>query len=653
MLSKLQTDLFSMQIKIKVILISVHLLFISNAAHSEIIKIPEVNLRYEDIKSRQVYETAQTSTINRTTIKNSPVLDLTQLLKQEQSIIRLANNSGDYSQVAFSIQGFGDNAVANSLILVDGFPLVNPSLLAPNFNSIALSDIERMDITQGSEGVLWGDQAVGGVVNIITRHPEKKIFDANVGFGSFNKQYYNIFAGNRFSNGVFIKAFGYTNKTNNYRDHNAQTDENLAVQAGKDYSSGMFSVNAQGYEDTIQFPGGLTKEQYDQNPRQATNFKNYIHFRTPLFQFLNKQSLNDNWLLETRLERHETIGNGFMFTNFDRNDVLTSYRFRFLGNINQSKVAAGYEGQHTAYHFLSTRVEEQAKTQQNNLFAKVTVPLIKHVEMIAGTRAAWQKNHDEPAKDQLFYSLNKTMVSEIGVAVSYDQWKYFLRRAGSFRFPKANEETWVPAGVDVLKLQTGISYEMGGERKTEKQRSQINIYQLELLNEIAFNPTQTPTEPFGSYNNFPKTLRRGVTLTEYYRLTEKIGIDGQFNVVDARFTEGIFSGNQIPAVPWVNANMGLSYDFIPDWRIKYIALYNGSAYASKNDENKGSKIPGYWINTLSLQYIKKSYNINFEVINVFNQKYSVYTLYDPENQTNTYYPGAGRSYLITCKIDLA
>lgn len=653
MLSKLQTDHFSMKIKSKVILIAAHLLVISNASQAAVIKIPEVNLRYEDIKNRKVYETAQTSTINRATIKNNPVLDLTQLLKQEQSIVRLTNNSGDYFQVAFSIRGFGDNAVANSLILIDGFPLINPSLLAPNFNSIALSDIERIDITQGSEGVLWGDQAVGGVVNITTRHPDKKLFDVNAGFGSFNKQYYNIFVGNKFSNGFFIKAFGYTNKTNNYRDHNDQTDENLAVQAGMDYSSGMFSLNVQGYEDTMQFPGGLTQQQYDQNPRQATNFKNYIHFRTPLFQFLNKQSLNDNWLLETRLERHETIGNGFMFTNFDRNDVLTSYRFRFLGNIKQYKVVTGYEGQHTAYHFLSTRVEEQAKTQQNNLFAKVTFPVVQYVEMIAGTRAAWQKNHDKPTTDQLFYSLNKTLVSEFGMAISYDKWKSFLRRAGSFRFPKANEETWVPVGVETLKLQKGVSYEMGGERATENQKSQINIYQLELLNEIAFNPTQTPTEPFGSYNNFPKTLRRGVTLTEYYKLTEKIGLNGQFNFVKAKFAAGNFSGNLIPAVPEINANVGLSYDFMPSWKVKYIALYNGSAYASKNDENKGSKIPGYWINTLSLQYIKKSYNINFEVINVFNQKYSIYTLYDPENQTNTYYPGAGRSYLITCKIDLS
>lgn len=147
------------------VLYFVYLLIISGNVYSAI-KIPEVNLLYNPFKRQQIYEEAQLSAINRSVIKISPVVDLTQLLKQEQSIVRLINNSGDYSQVAFSIRGFGDNAVANSLILVDGFPLTNPSLLVPNFNSISLVDIERMEITQGSEGVLWGDQAVGGVMNI-------------------------------------------------------------------------------------------------------------------------------------------------------------------------------------------------------------------------------------------------------------------------------------------------------------------------------------------------------------------------------------------------------------------------------------------------------------------------------------------------------
>ena len=88
----------------------------------------------------------------------------------------------DSSQTALSIRGFGDNAAANSLILVDGFPLANVSLLTPNFNSIALSDIERIDIIQGSQGSLWGNQAVGGVLNIVTRHPEKWLANAQIEF---------------------------------------------------------------------------------------------------------------------------------------------------------------------------------------------------------------------------------------------------------------------------------------------------------------------------------------------------------------------------------------------------------------------------------------------------------------------------------------
>lgn len=625
-------------------------LFLINPVYGVTIQIPDATL-IEDNKFTQKFEPVQTTYFNRKNIKISPVIDVTQLFKQEQSIVRLTHNSGNNSQVAFSIRGFGDNAVANSLIVVDGFPLLNPSLLAPNFNSIALSDIENIEIIQGSEGVLWGDQAVGGVVNITTRHPEKKLFDINLGLGSFNKQYYNLFAADKFAHNIFLKAFGYTNKTNNDRQHNDQTDESLAMQVGIDYSSGTISFKAQVYEDTIQLPGGLSQQQYDENPRQAINFENDIHFRTPLYQFISKQTLINDWLLETRFERQATFGDGFRIASFERQDVENMLRIRLKGNIKKTKITLGYEGSTSDYLFESSKIQESAKALQNNLFVRTAWSAAKNIELITGARAVSQNN--DIKSDNAFSSLDKTMVSEVGLAFYQgNEWKYFVRRSGNFRFPKANEETWSSQDVESLKLQTGISYELGGERKTARQKSQINIYQLALTDEIAFNPAQTETEPFGSYRNFPKTLRRGVTLTEQYYLTKKIMLNAQFNAVDARFIAGEFSGNQIPAIPSINGNMGASYDFIENWRIKYNGLYTGSTYASENDANEGNKIPAYWIHTLALQFIKKSYNVNVEVINLLNQTYSVYTRYDADLQSNTYYPGAGRNFLLTFKMDL-
>lgn len=625
---------------------------LATAAVAEPIIIPEVNLNPKRLKPRATDEKPETTRIDREKIANSPTVDLSELLKQEQSVARITNNSGNYSQMAVSIRGFGDNAVANSLIMVDGFPLTNPSLLAPNFNSIILPDIERIDITQGSDGVLWGDQSVGGTVNIVTRYPKKLTLNANLGLGSFNNQIYSIFAADQFNNGVFLKAFGYTNKTNNYREHNYQTNENLSTMLGYHYATGSLFLNLQKYENSIQFPGGLSKEQYEEDPRLATNFKNNIHFKTPLVQIFNKQIINDKWTLETRLAHQKTLGDGYMYSAFNREDSMNTYGTRLTGLLGKMNLLAGYEGQTSFYDFSNLKVEENSKANQNDLFARAKIP-IKQWEMIFGARAAMQKNHFSPAQNIQFQSLNKTLVTEEGITFNpSEDWQFLLRRSGNFRFPKANEETWLPQGVDSLELQTGISYEFSAQRKTKSQKSQINIYQLELNNEIAFNPTQTPTEPFGSYSNFPKTLRRGITFSEDYIVNPKLMLNSQINYVHAYFAQGEFSGKSIPAVPKWNGNIGLGYELIPHWKIKYSALYTGQTYASQDDNNSGEKVASYWLNTIAFQYLKKSVNMSLDAVNIFNQKYSVYTLYDPESQTNTYYPGSGRSILFTIKVDV-
>src|SRR5258708_7771591 len=106
-------------------------------ASDDAIVVPEVTLKpHKNYIAASVHHT-QVSGFTRKQIAISPDEALSGLLHQ-QSIVRVANNSADSNQLVLSIRGFGDNAGANSLILVDGFPLTNPTLLAPNFNALSL-----------------------------------------------------------------------------------------------------------------------------------------------------------------------------------------------------------------------------------------------------------------------------------------------------------------------------------------------------------------------------------------------------------------------------------------------------------------------------------------------------------------------------------
>ena len=68
-----------------------------------------------------------------------------------------------------SMRGFGENSHGRVLVLVDGNKINDPDLKGANWNAIPLSCIERIEILDGSASVLYGNYAVGGVINIITK----------------------------------------------------------------------------------------------------------------------------------------------------------------------------------------------------------------------------------------------------------------------------------------------------------------------------------------------------------------------------------------------------------------------------------------------------------------------------------------------------
>src|SRR5262249_41421768 len=74
------------------------------------------------------------------------------------------------AQTSVDVRGFGATGTSNTLVLVNGRRLNDIDLAGVDFSSIPLNSIERIELTRGNSGaVLYGDGAVGGVINIITK----------------------------------------------------------------------------------------------------------------------------------------------------------------------------------------------------------------------------------------------------------------------------------------------------------------------------------------------------------------------------------------------------------------------------------------------------------------------------------------------------
>lgn len=81
-------------------------------------------------------------------------------------------------------------SAGNTLILIDGFPANDASSIAGNYdlNAFPIDQIDHIEILKGSGSTLYGSDAVAGVINIFTKHPQQQGLKASAQFagGSYN-----------------------------------------------------------------------------------------------------------------------------------------------------------------------------------------------------------------------------------------------------------------------------------------------------------------------------------------------------------------------------------------------------------------------------------------------------------------------------------
>jgi outer membrane receptor protein involved in Fe transport len=91
-----------------------------------------------------------------------------------------------------SMRGLGG---IRALVLLDGVPLNDPFFGYVQWNRIPLESVDRVEIVRGGGATLWGNYAMGGVINILTRSPDHDQFIVQGGGGSYGTYRADAYAG--------------------------------------------------------------------------------------------------------------------------------------------------------------------------------------------------------------------------------------------------------------------------------------------------------------------------------------------------------------------------------------------------------------------------------------------------------------------------
>ena len=155
------------------------------------------------------------------------------LFVTERGITGFGVSDGGTGQI--TMRGIGGDPTTGVLVLIDGHPQYMGIFGHPLSDAYIASDVEKVEVIRGPASILYGSNAMGGVINIITKKQNQENFhgDARIMYGSYNTQKYLASGGykkDKFS--VFV-SYNH-DQTDGHRPHSDFKIDNGYIKLGYD-----------------------------------------------------------------------------------------------------------------------------------------------------------------------------------------------------------------------------------------------------------------------------------------------------------------------------------------------------------------------------------------------------------------------------------
>ncbi len=423
---------------------------------------------------------ARISIIEPAILEQSPIAELPHLLMSDASIDMM--QYGGYGQAA-SIFTRGTNST-HTLVLRDGVRLNTGSAGSASLSFIDTTDIKQIEVLKGPASVLYGTDAIGGVVQLVSKIPEKTGAFVTGEIGE-HQTYKSVIGADLSENGVYAQIRGQHlesdgTQVTDFKKSNAKTgaydQEGFSAKFGIEQKQYAASIDYSQNEGTSVYTDGIFNSSYTQLLgliNKSQDFKNEI------INLKGRINLNDTISVNARvsqfkddLSQNETAD--FIHNKTQEAELYSKWQFTPHQN-----VMAGVSHRNTETDLLS----QGWSTVQYDQDVSSTGYFIQH---------QYQNNHLSTQAGLRVEDHETFGTHTVGqVAARYQilpATSIYTNIGTAFRAPTNNDLYAIGWGANPeLKPEESISYEIGLDQKiTDRLAVGLSAYRNEVEDLITY-----------------------------------------------------------------------------------------------------------------------------------------------------------------------
>lgn len=584
----------------------------------------------------------QTRLITSADIKNSDATNIQDLLQQELPGLEFSYAMNQ--QVHLNFNGQGGQSV---LFLLDGERLAGETMDDVDFSRLDMSNVERIEIVKGASSALYGSNAIGGVINIITKEASHKWnVTANARFARHNEQRYNISVLNR--NRVISNIFSINhNSIDNYDVHNDLAPITRVV-------STIYGNNVWNFKDQIKVKPA---ENLKITGRLGYYYRQLSMIENTPERYRNfTAGINADWTITENDQLNVT----YSFDQYDKSNYQkhSDLDIRNYSNV-QNSVRALYNHTFSTGDILTAGADIMRDFMLNNKMIDSKHSLINADAFL---QYDWIINHKWElvgAARYDYFSDSKTSRVTPKISVRYRPINSLNFRFGygmGFRAPTLKERyyefnmsgIWIVKGNPLLKAESSHNFNISADYSHKQLNYTINFYYNDINNKISTGVPYYQSDDIGQlylgYTNLSNYAVWGFEATIQGQWS-----NGLFAKIAYAYTKeniakdksGVTANNQyIPARPHslttrIGWNKKFSKKYILDISIngRFLSSVNNEEYIDYYNIDKGTvsiNYPAYSLWKLSVvQSFGKHVRINLALDNILNYKPKFYYLNCP------------------------